>query len=76
MMCRDREMLADRYHADFRVYWSAQQSLPLAIGADFSEELRRANRARLVFERARDQLNAHIRSHFCLAATKEQVTSL
>jgi hypothetical protein len=36
-----------------------------AIGANFSEVLERANRARLVFERARDILALHIHGHRC-----------
>jgi hypothetical protein len=64
-MCRDHKMLADRYHADLRVYAEAEQSLVKAIGATFAEALRRANRARLVFEKARDHLNAHINWHHC-----------
>ena len=64
-MCRDQEMLAHRYHADLRVYAVAAQSLPRAVGAHFSEALVRAYRARLAFERARDQLNQHIRKHGC-----------
>lgn len=58
-------MLACRYHADLRVYASAAQCLMQAVGADFSGELRRAQRARLAFERARDQLNKHLREHAC-----------
>ncbi|MCU1336105.1 MAG: hypothetical protein JWO19_1686 [Bryobacterales bacterium] len=64
-MCRDREMLAHRYHAELRVYWDAAHSL-VRIGTNFSEALRRADRARLAFERARDQLNKHINVHRCL----------
>ena len=69
-MCPDREMLARRYHADLRVYADAAESLMRAIGANFSEEFQRATRARLVFERARDQLNQHINRHHCSEATK------
>jgi hypothetical protein len=65
-MCRDREMLAHRYHADLRVYADVAYSLVAAIGPNFSEALGRAARARHVFERARDQLNRHIRDHHCL----------
>lgn len=64
-MCRDRVILACRYHADLRVYGVAAQSLVQAIGANFSEALRRAQRARLAFERARDELNKHMREHEC-----------
>lgn len=64
-MCRDREMLADRYHADLRVYLGAEQSLDKALGANFSQALERADRARRVFERARDELNAHLLQHRC-----------
>jgi len=64
-MCRDRVLLACRYHADLRVYAVAAQSLVQAIGANFSEALRRADRARLAFERARDELNRHLRQHQC-----------
>ncbi len=64
-MCRDRVLLACRYHADLRVYAVAAQSLVQAIGVNFSEALRRAHRARLAFERARDQLNKHVREHEC-----------
>jgi hypothetical protein len=64
-MCRDRVMLACRYHADLRVYAVAAQSLVQAIGANFSEALRRAHRARLAFEKARDELNKHVREHEC-----------
>jgi hypothetical protein len=64
-MCRDRVMLAYRYHADLRVYAVAAQSLVQAIGEKFSEALRRAQRARLVFEKARDELNKHVREHNC-----------
>lgn len=63
-------MLAHRYHADLRVYSLAAQSLVQAIGANFSEALKRAQRARLVFERARDELNKHIREHDCSAGRK------
>jgi hypothetical protein len=58
-------MLACRYHADLRVYAVAAQSLVQAIGANFSEALRRADRARLAFERARDELNKHMTNHQC-----------
>ena len=68
-MCRDREMLAHRYHADLRVYAEAEQSLERAIGANFSEAFRRADRARVVFERARELLNQHTRWHHCLMGT-------
>jgi len=64
-MCRDRVLLACRYHADLRVYAVAAQSLVQAIGANFSEALRRADRARIAFERARDELNKHVRQHQC-----------
>ena len=64
-MCLDREMLFHRYHADFRVYAEAEQSLAGAIGANFGETLRRANRARVVFEKAREQLNQHVNLHGC-----------
>jgi hypothetical protein len=64
-MCRDRVMLAYRYHADLRVYAVAAQSLVQAIGANFTEALRRAHRARASFERARDELNKHLRQHHC-----------
>jgi hypothetical protein len=64
-MCRDRVLLACRYHADLRVYAVAAQSLVQAIGANFSEALRRAHRARFAFERARDELNKHVREHEC-----------
>jgi hypothetical protein len=64
-MCRDREILAHRYHADLRVYAVAAQSLVPAVGANFSDALRRAQRARLAFEKARDKLNKHIREHDC-----------
>jgi hypothetical protein len=62
-MCPDREILVHRYHADLRVYALAAQSLVQAIGANFSEAFRRAQRARLVFERSRDELNKHTREH-------------
>jgi hypothetical protein len=64
-MCRDREMLAHRYHADLRVYAVAAQSLVHAVGTNFSEALRRAHRARRVFEKAREELNRHTREHNC-----------
>jgi hypothetical protein len=64
-MCRDRVMLACRYHADLRVYAVSAQSLVQAIGVNFSEALRRAQRARLAFEKARDELNKHLRKHEC-----------
>jgi hypothetical protein len=63
-------MLAQRYRADLRVYAEAEQSLDRAIGAKFSEALQRANRARMVFERARDELNKHIRGHRCVETTE------
>jgi len=75
MNCPDRAMLTLRYHADFRVYWAAQQSLSLSIGPTFPEALQRANRARLVFERSRDRLNEHINSHHCLAGTQFYTTA-
>ena len=65
-MCRDQDMLASRYHADLRVYASAAHSLAQSIGAEFSEALKRAQRARVVFERARDELNRHVLDHHCL----------
>ena len=65
-MCRDRKMLADRYHADLRVYADAAHSLVTAIGANFPEALDRAARARQAFERARDQLKRHLGEHHCL----------
>jgi hypothetical protein len=69
-------MLAHRYRADLRVYAEAEQSLEGAVGANFSEALRRADRARLVFEWARDQLKKHIGWHHCLdVADPEQATS-
>jgi len=68
-MCPDREMLAHRFHADLRVYAAAANSLVQAVGSNFSEALRRANRAHLVFEHARDQLNKHIRDHGCSKST-------
>ena len=68
-MCRDQEMLANRYHADLRVYAVAAQSLLQSVGANFSEALKRAHRARLMFERARDQLNRHLEDHHCWGAT-------
>jgi hypothetical protein len=64
-MCRDRVMLACRYHADLRVYAAAAQSLVQAVGVNFQEALRRAQRARAVFERAREELNRHTREHKC-----------
>jgi len=64
-MCPDRQMLTWRYHADLRVYADAAQRLARAVGNNFSEALRRAERARRVFERARDRLNRHINSHHC-----------
>jgi hypothetical protein len=69
-MCRDRVMLAGRYHADLRVYSEAEQSLERAIGANFPAALQRADRARIAFEKARDQLNRHIGWHHCLADTE------
>ena len=68
-MCPDREMLAHRFHADLRVYAAAANSLVQAVGSNFSEALRHANRAHLVFEHARDQLNKHIRDHGCSKST-------
>ena len=59
-------MLAHRYHADLRIYADAAYSLVTTIGENFPEALRRATRARQVFERARDQLNRHVREHHCL----------
>jgi len=73
-MCRNREMLAHRYRADLRVYSLAAQSLLQAIGANFSDALKRAQRARLVFERARDELNKHMREHQCFAARRLERT--
>jgi hypothetical protein len=66
-MCPDREMLVRRYHADFRLYAEAERSLERAIGSNFFDAWQRANRARLVFERAREQLNTHICWHHCWA---------
>jgi hypothetical protein len=65
LICRNRDILAWRYHADLRVYADVARSLVLAVGANFAEALNRANRARLVFERARDQLNKHLSEHHC-----------
>lgn len=64
-MCPDREMLIHRYHADFRVYVEAERSLERSIGSNFFDTLRRANRARLGFEMAREQLNTHLSWHRC-----------
>jgi len=64
-MCPDRQMLTHRYYADLRVYADAARSLARSIGGNFAEAFRRAVRARLVFERARDQLNQHISRHHC-----------
>lgn len=64
-MCLDREILFYRYHADFRVYAEAERSLEQAVGANFFDAFERANRARLVFEKAREQLNRHIQLHRC-----------
>jgi hypothetical protein len=69
-MCADRAILALRYRADLRVYAEAEQTLEAAIGTKFSEALQRANRARLVFERAREQLSSHIRVHRCVESTE------
>jgi hypothetical protein len=62
-------MLARRYHADLRVYIDAAQSLGKAIGANFPEVFRRADRARIVFEKARYELNRHVNWHHCLENT-------
>jgi hypothetical protein len=59
-------MLTHRYHADLRVYAAAEHSLENALGAKFLDAFVRANRARVVFERSREQLNQHIRAHRCL----------
>jgi len=64
-MCPDRDMLFRRYHADLRVYVDAAESLGEAIGANFPEVFRRADRARMAFERARSQLNEHTSRHYC-----------
>jgi len=69
-VCRDRAMLAARYHADLRIYSEAEQSLERAIGANFSKALERADRARVAFEKARDRLNTHMGRHHCLADTE------
>jgi len=58
-------MLACRYHADLRVYAISVNSLLRTIGGNFADALKRADRARMVFEKARDQLNKHIRDHNC-----------
>jgi hypothetical protein len=63
-------MLTHRYHADLRVYAEAEHSLEKALGAKFSDAFVRANRARVVFERSREQLNQHIRVHRCLEGTE------
>lgn len=65
-MCRDRAMLTARYHAELHIYSEAEQSLERAIGANFPEALKRADRARIAFEKARDQLSKHIVGHRCL----------
>lgn len=70
MMCPDRAMLEHRYHADLRVYAVAANSLLEAVGANFSEALKRADRAHLVFEKARDQLNKHTTEHNCSSMQK------
>ena len=60
-------MLTARYHADLRIYSEAEQSLERAIGSNFPEALKRADRARIAFEKARDQLSKHVAGHHCLA---------
>ena len=63
-------MLIHRYHADLRVYAVSVHALTEAIGANFSEALKRANRAHFIFERAREQLNTHLREHRCFEGAK------
>jgi len=62
-------MLAHRYHADLCVYADAAQFLVKAIGANFSDAFQRADRARIVFERAREELIRHIGWHDCWDGT-------
>jgi hypothetical protein len=62
-VCQDRDVLTHRYDAELRVYADAVRSLESAIGLDVAEASKRADRALLAFENARDQISEHIRSH-------------
>jgi len=64
-MCQDRLVLTHRYDAELRVYADAVRSLESASTPGFEEAFKRANRAFLAFENAREQVSEHIRSHHC-----------
>lgn len=68
-MCQDLDMLAAQYDAELEAYSAAGRYAAHAVGTDLSEAFKRADRARLAFENARDRMNQHIRSHHCLEST-------
>jgi len=64
-MCQDLDVLTHRYDAELRVYADAVRSLESVFGPRFDEASKRADRALLAFENAREQVSQHIRWHHC-----------
>jgi hypothetical protein len=68
LRCSERNVLESRYRADLCVYVEAVTRLkdvaPNPLG-EFETLFDDLERARLVFERARETLNSHLEKHNC-----------
>jgi hypothetical protein len=63
--CEERYILEGRFHADLRVYVDCATTLGNLIGGDFEQGYKRAEYARIAFERSRSTLNEHLKEHGC-----------
>lgn len=66
--CSERQTLETLYHEALRAYMSAVDLLDIATGAAaFDDVYQIAEKARALFESARDAYRSHIQKHCCHA---------
>jgi hypothetical protein len=64
-VCKTREILRARLRADLKVYADSIAIMQRSIGKDFEKAHLRAERARRVYDVARNKLNDHLATHGC-----------
>ena len=71
--CVEQKLLRERYYAALRSYWEVLTALEgVSNYTEFVEAYERAEGVRLLFVRARLDLEDHIREHGCLAPANHE----
>ncbi len=65
--CSERERLAEQYRTASKIYKDATASLAAVSPDQFEETYQHAEGVRMIFERARADLEEHIQQHGCEA---------